>query len=67
VSVIGGLAYAAYEQYVKLQIKRQNSKPDENMMKQIAELQQRVQVLEKIVTDQAYDLKSQINALDRAS
>lgn len=38
-------------------------KPDPQQAKQIAELQERVRVLERIVTEGGYDLASQIEAL----
>lgn len=67
VSIVGGLLYSAYEQYVKLQIKKQNNKMDDGLLRELETLKERVAVLEKIVTDEKYDLKQQIDALDKAS
>jgi hypothetical protein len=67
VAIIGGIGYAAYEQYVKLQLKQQTSKIDEDTQAVINELKQRIEVLEKIVTDEKYSLKDEINKLSKAS
>lgn len=67
VSIVGGLLYAAYEQHVKLQIKKQNTKVDGKIQEELDTLKERVAVLEKIVTDEKYDLKQKIDSLDRAS
>ncbi len=67
VSIVGGLLYSAYEQHVKLQLKKQNNKVDEQLLAELNALKERVAVLEKIVTDEKYDLRSEINNLDRAS
>lgn len=67
VAIVGGIGYAAWEQYVKLQLKKQNSKIDEQTQAVINELKQRIEVLEKIVTDEKYSLRNEINALDKAS
>lgn len=67
VSIVGGLLYSAYEQHVKLQLKKQNNKVDEQLLAELNELKERVAVLEKIVTDEKYDLRNEINNLDRAS
>lgn len=67
VSIVGGLLYAAYEQHVKLQMKKQNTKVDGQIQQELDTLKERVAVLEKIVTDEKYDLKQKIDSLDRAS
>ena len=68
VAIVGGLAYAAYEQHVKLQLKQRNSsKDDEAMKNEIAQLKERIVVLEKIVTDEKYNLRKEIDSLDKAS
>ena len=70
VAIIGGLLYSAYEQKVKLQIakeKNRTSTADENAAKELAQLKERVAVLEKIVTDKNYSLKEEIDSLNRAS
>ena len=67
VSIVGGLLYAAYEQHVKLQMKKQNTKVDGKIQEELDMLKERVAILEKIVTDEKYDLKQKIDSLDRAS
>lgn len=67
VSIVGGLLYAAYEQYVKLQMKKQNAKADDKLLDEINVLKERVAVLEKIITDEKYDLKKEIDSLNKAS
>jgi len=67
VSIVGGLVYSAYEQHVKLKISTQKNQHDDSTLATIAELQERVQVLEKIVTDEKYNLHHEISALDKAS
>jgi len=65
ISVVGGLAYAAYEQHVKLQLRTKKTKFDDETQATINELKERIQVLEKIVTDEKYNLKKEINSLDK--
>lgn len=68
VAIIGGLFYSAYEQKVKLQIakeKNQSKGISEDAQAEINRLKERVAVLEKIVTDKNYSLKSEIDSLDR--
>ena len=67
VAIIGGLAYAAYEQHVKLQIRTGRNKRDETTEKTIEELKTRIEVLEKLVTDDKYQLKQEIDKLKQAS
>jgi len=67
ISVVGGLAYSAYEQHVKLKMRTLKSQPDDTTKQELAELKERVQVLEKIVTDEKYNLHKEISALDKAS
>lgn len=63
VSIIGGLLYAAYEQHVKLQISKNNNQQDPETQQQIAALKDRIEVLEKIVTDDSYNLNKEIDSL----
>ncbi len=70
IAIIGGLLYAAYEQNVKLKIaqsKANSHKLDDAAAEQIKNLQSRVAVLEKIVTDKSYSLKDEIDSLNKAS
>lgn len=68
VAIVGGLSYAAYELHVKSQLKsKRSSKGDEELKNEIAQLKERVAVLEKIVTDEKYNLRKEIDSLDKAS
>ena len=68
VAIVGGLSYAAYELHVKSQLKsKRSSKGDEELKSEIAQLKERVAVLEKIVTDEKYNLRKEIDSLDKAS
>lgn len=64
VAVVGGFAYAFYEQHTKTQLKMRNqSGQNTELQKELTELRRRVETLEAIVTDKAYTLKEQINKL----
>jgi hypothetical protein len=67
VSVVGGLLYAAYEQHVKMKLKMSKMQADQGLKDDIKELKERVAVLEKIVTDSKYNLRNEIDSLDKAS
>jgi len=67
VAIIGGLLFAAYKQHLEMQEKKLSFKGDEKLLKELADLKERVAVLEKIVTDEKYDLRNEINNLDKAS
>ncbi|QJR81790.1 hypothetical protein CA267_013990 [Alteromonas pelagimontana] len=45
--------------------KQQESKNSGELQNQIAQLKERIEVLEKIVTDENYDLKKQFSNLDK--
>lgn len=63
VAIIFGCIYAMYEVYVKSQAKKANNVNEEALKKEIAELRNRLEVLEKVVTDEGYQLKKEINSL----
>lgn len=72
-AIIGAIAYGQYiklqvkKENVKLRLKQQSSKSDEDSQASINELKQRIEVLEKIVTDKKYSLKDEINKLSKVS
>ena len=55
IAIIGGLAYAAYDVYMKTNAKA--------LQDEVHRLKERVSTLESIVTDKSYQLKDQINKL----
>lgn len=67
VSVVGGLLYSAYEKHMDYKSKLLNSRVDDQTQQQINELKQRIEVLEKIVTDEKYNLRSEIDSLGKVS
>ena len=58
-----GCAAGVINNYLKLQKKRAVNEVPEDYVAQIDELRARIEVLEKIVTDEKYDLQRQINDL----
>ena len=72
-AIIGSLTYSEYirlqlkKENVKLRLKQKTSKTDEDTQAIINELKQRIEVLEKIVTDEKYSLKDEINKLSKVS
>lgn len=66
VSIVGGLVYSAYETHMKAKTKMLNSKPNRETELEIQQLKERVEVLEKIITDEKYQLRSEINSLNKA-
>ena len=62
IAIIGGLAYAAYEIYMKNNAKAGKGEL-EAMRTELQRLRERVGTLESIVTDKSYQLKDQINKL----
>lgn len=67
VSVVGGLLYSAYEKHMDYKSKMLKTNVDEQTQQQINELKQRIEVLEKIVTDEKYNLRSEIDSLGKVS
>ena len=56
-------AYAMFEAYVKAKSKKVNTVNEDELKKEIAALRNRLEVLEKIVTDEGYQLKKEIHSL----
>lgn len=68
ISVGFGVMYDMYKKHLEFKERtlNHNSQSDEqaiNMRKQVKVLEERVQVLEKIVTDEGYSVKKEINNL----
>lgn len=65
VAIVFGSIYAMYDLYIKAKMKKERSSSvnEKELQKEIAELRSRLEVLEKIVTDEGYQLKKEINAL----
>lgn len=68
ISVGFGVMYDMYKKHLEFKERtlNHNSQSDEqaiNMRKQVKILEERVQVLEKIVTDEGYSVKKEINNL----
>ena len=61
VSCLAGVA----NNYLKNQRHRDRATADEGYLTELDELRERIEVLEKIVTDQKYTLHRQINELER--
>lgn len=63
---IVAIVFAAdiYSKYLKLKHKQSESEPElEASLQKIKTLEERIKVLERIVTEQKYDLKDEINKL----
>ncbi|WP_448550014.1 hypothetical protein [Thalassotalea fusca] len=68
ISVGFGVLYDMYKKHLEFKERtlKHNSKSDEKsieMVKKVAALEERVQVLEKIVTDEGYSVQKEINKL----
>lgn len=68
ISVGFGVMYDMYKKHLafKERTMNQNQKSSENniaLKKQVAKLEERIQVLEKIVTDEGYSVKKEIDSL----
>ena len=69
IPVIGGIAYSAFQRWLQHKEKMSKLIADQTAEKAAqyaasnAELEQRVRVLERIVTDQGYNVATQIEAL----
>lgn len=67
VAIISGIAYAAYERHLKHQEKKLKYQSNQVSNQEIEALKERIAVLEKLVTDQKYDLRNEISQLDKVS
>ncbi|QBG37653.1 hypothetical protein EMK97_18925 [Litorilituus sediminis] len=68
VSVIFGVLYEMYKKHLQFKAKtlkynQQNDEQSNELKQQVAQLTERVQVLEKIVTDEGYQVQKDINNL----
>ena len=68
VCVVFGIMYEMYKKHIEFKTKTLNhnkvtDKENEQLKTQIAKLTERVQVLEKIVTDEGYQVQKDINNL----
>lgn len=63
VAIVFGCSYAMFEAYVKAKSKKVNTVNEDELKKEIAALRNRLEVLEKIVTDEGYQLKKEIDSL----
>tara|TARA_R110000787_G_scaffold252212_2_gene357697 strand:+ start:1357 stop:1599 length:243 start_codon:yes stop_codon:yes gene_type:complete len=68
ISVGFGVMYDMYKKHLEFKEKTLNHNSHSNeqavaMMKKVQTLEERIQVLEKIVTDEGYDVQKEINKL----
>jgi hypothetical protein len=63
VVLIGGMVEIARLYYKNRRLEREVPQPDELTQRKIAQLEERVRVLETIVTDKRHDLRSEIDRL----
>jgi hypothetical protein len=64
VVVIAGLAYKAWDTHVKQKHAARGQRVDDGVEAKLARLEERIQVLERIVTDSQFDLRRQLNDLE---
>jgi len=57
------LAANTVQQYLKLRHHKEERKPAEDMQTQLDELEERIRVLERIVTENKFDLRREISKL----
>jgi len=58
-----GVMYDMYKKHLEFKEKSLNHQQDKTLIQQIEKLENRVQVLEKIVTDEGYSVQKEINKL----
>ena len=63
--VVASCAAGMYKDHVKSKRAREEGEVDESVEMELDELRQRIEVLEKIVTDDRYHLEKEINDLER--
>lgn len=66
VSTVTVFLFLAYRQHAQMQISKNEAEVNEETQQQIAELKSRIEILEKIVTDESYELKREIDSLKKA-
>ena len=71
VAIVFGTLYGIFDLLAKSKSKNKNTEELEAVKKQLedelTDVKQRLAVLEKIVTDEKYNLRSEIDALDKVS
>ncbi len=63
--VVASCAAGMYKDHVKSKRAREAGEVDESVEMELDELRQRIEVLEKIVTDERYHLEKEIDNLER--
>ncbi len=63
--VVASCAAGMYKDHVKSKRAREEGEVSESVELELDELRQRIEVLEKIVTDERYHLEKEINNLER--
>ena len=63
--VVASCGAGVLNNYMKMQSKRGTEEEQAGTLEELDELRRRVEVLEEIVTDEKYQLKSQLAALER--
>ncbi len=63
--VVASCAAGMYKDHVKSKRAREEGEASESVELELDELRQRIEVLEKIVTDERYHLEKEINNLER--
>ena len=58
-----GVMYDMYKKHLEFKEKSLSHQQDKTLIQQIEKLENRVQVLEKIVTDEGYSVQKEINKL----
>ncbi len=56
-----------YNNYLKTRKQEANNAPSEDVLAELDALRQRVEVLEKIVTDEKFQLHRELNSLERSA
>ncbi|MCR9279963.1 MAG: hypothetical protein NXH85_18540 [Pseudomonadaceae bacterium] len=66
VIVLAGIGYSCFEVYMKSKTKQAEAQTtDEGLLAELDAMRARIEVLEKILTDEKHSLKQQIDALER--
>ncbi|MGK0224062.1 MAG: phage shock protein C [Limisphaerales bacterium] len=63
--VVASCAAGVFNNYLKVRGQSASEEDQEEILQEVEALRARVEVLEKIVTDEKYQLKNEIEALER--
>lgn len=63
VAIVAGLIYSGIKANLKSKNERTNQDDFDLLQQEMAQMKERLETLEKIVTDEKYDLKKEINSL----